>query len=102
MGKPLSYAEYIVQNKTKAPTPHTDAVLKLVRSEGAGVSGLRQDQPESRSTTKPGTEVAQDCVEVQPEEVNATEETPKSDPSIGLGPKPVGSGSSIIVSPRQV
>lgn len=27
---------------------------------------------------------------------------PKSDPGVSLGPRPVGSGSSIIVSPRQV
>ncbi|XP_054887997.1 DNA excision repair protein ERCC-1 isoform X2 [Poeciliopsis prolifica] len=103
--QPLSYADYIVQTKTTtAAAPQTDAPSKLVRAEGSGISSLQHG----------GSENGQDCVkgtEVQPEEVKrndakletAAEDSSslKSDPSVIQGPKPVGSGSSIIVSSRQ-
>ncbi|XP_014888944.1 DNA excision repair protein ERCC-1 [Poecilia latipinna] len=111
--QPLSYADYIVQSKTTtAAAPQRDAYSKLVRAEGAGISSL---QPvETVSTRILGSETVQDCVkgtEVQPEDVKRNDEkhetaaedssSLKSDPSVIQGPKPVGSGSSIIVSPRQ-
>ncbi|KAM6934051.1 DNA excision repair protein ERCC-1 [Xenentodon cancila] len=102
---PLSYAEYVVQNKSNgAATVHTDAPSKVVRTEGTRVS-----QPEYDTT--PRTETAQDSVEgaeVRPGKSKGSEETEVADwscqmsePSLGQGPKPAGSGSSIIVSPRQ-
>lgn len=112
--QPLSYAEYIVQSKSNvAAVPQRDSFsqkLPDLRTEGAGLSGLKQGDPES-SCTGGGCETDQDYVkdiEAQPEQVKKSEETlmvegnfQKSDPSL-KGPKPVGSGSSIIVSPRQV
>uniref|UniRef100_A0A3B5KW87 DNA excision repair protein ERCC-1 n=1 Tax=Xiphophorus couchianus TaxID=32473 RepID=A0A3B5KW87_9TELE len=111
--QPISYADYIVQSKTTtAAAPQGDAPSKLVRAEGAGISSLQQG--ESVSSLTGGSETVQDCVkgaEVQPEEVKRNYEkhktaaednsSLKSDPSVIQGPKPVGSGSSIIVSPRQ-
>ncbi|KAM4558186.1 DNA excision repair protein ERCC-1 [Odontesthes bonariensis] len=104
--QPLSYAEYIVQSKSNvAAVPQRDALSKPLRTEGAGVSSLRQEDPESMSSTTERCETAQDSVkgtEAQPEEIKTSEDScQKSDPSVSLGPKPVGSGSSIIVSPRQ-
>ncbi|XP_043987904.1 DNA excision repair protein ERCC-1 [Gambusia affinis] len=109
--QPLSYADYIVQSKTTtAAAPQRDAPSKLVRAEGAGISSLQQGE----SVSSGGSETVQDCVkgtEVQPEEVKRNDEkhetaaedcsSLKSDLSVIPGPKPAGSGSSIIVSPRQ-
>ncbi|XP_005800756.1 DNA excision repair protein ERCC-1 [Xiphophorus maculatus] len=105
--QPISYADYIVQSKTTtAAAPQGDAPSKLVRAEGAGISSLQ-----SVSSLTGGSETVQDCVkgaEVQPEEVKRNDEkheTAAEDnsslPTVIQGPKPVGSGSSIIVSPRQ-
>ncbi|XP_008285887.1 DNA excision repair protein ERCC-1 [Stegastes partitus] len=116
VGQPLSYAEYIVQSKSNvAAAPQRDAASRLPRTEGA--SSLRQSEPDPVSSATAGGDTAQDFfakgTEVQSDEVNKSEETQvagtdlkegscqKSDPSLSLGPKPVGSGSSIIVSPRQ-
>ncbi|XP_037542312.1 DNA excision repair protein ERCC-1 [Nematolebias whitei] len=106
----LSYAEYIVQSKSNvAAVPQRDSSSQELRSEGAGLCGLKQGDSES-SIKGGGCETDQDYVkdiEAQPERVKKSEETlmaegnfQKSNPSV-KGPKPVGSGSSIIVSPRQ-
>ncbi|XP_061580490.1 DNA excision repair protein ERCC-1 [Cololabis saira] len=106
--KPLSYAEYVVQNKSNgAAVAHTDAPSKVVRTEGTGVSSLGEGRREPAPT--PSTESAQECVTAaRPGEAQGSEGTTladlscqRSDPSLGQGPKPAGSGSSIIVSPRQ-
>ncbi|CAG5865498.1 DNA excision repair protein ERCC-1 [Menidia menidia] len=102
--QPLSYAEYIVHSKRNvAPVPQKDAPSKLLRTDGAGVTSLRPEEQESTSAGR--CEAAPDSVkgpEARPQEVKISEEScQKSDPSLSLGPKPVGSGSSIIVSPRQ-
>ncbi|XP_072253292.1 DNA excision repair protein ERCC-1 [Leuresthes tenuis] len=104
--QPLSYAEYIVQSKSNvAAVPQRDSPSKLLRTEGAGVSSLRQEEPESMSSTTGRCETAQDSVkgtEARLQEIKRSEDScQKSDPSLSLGPKPVGSGSSIIASPRQ-
>ncbi|XP_017279356.1 DNA excision repair protein ERCC-1 [Kryptolebias marmoratus] len=111
--RPLSYAEYIVQSKSNvAAVPQRDFSSKVSRTEGAGLNSLKQGEPESvSSSTTGGCERDQDYVketEAQPVEAKRSEETgvaegncQKSAPSLNQGPKPVGSGSSIIVSPRQ-
>ncbi|KAM4731931.1 DNA excision repair protein ERCC-1 [Anableps anableps] len=111
--QPLSYADYIVQSKTTAAAaPQRDAPSNLLRTEGVGISSLQRGEPESVSSHSGGSVTVQDLVketEVQPEEVNRNDEKQllsegsslKADPSFVQGPKPVGSGSSIIVSPRQ-
>ncbi|KAM4561004.1 DNA excision repair protein ERCC-1 [Fundulus diaphanus] len=111
--QPLSYAEYAVQcKKTAATAPQRDAPLKVLRTGGAGVSSLQRREPEPVSSSTRGSESAQDCVketEVQLEEVKKNDDKQvlsegscaKPDPSLMLGPKPVGSGNSIVVSPRQ-
>ncbi|XP_071319492.1 DNA excision repair protein ERCC-1 [Trachinotus anak] len=108
--QPLSYAEYIVQSKSNvAAAPQREAACRLPRTDGAGVTSLRQTEPG-------GSETAQDCAkgtEGEPEGVQNSEEAQvagtdqseangqRSDARLCLGPKPVGSGSSIVVSPRQ-
>lgn len=108
--QPLSYAEYIVHSKSNVAD-------HLQKSEGAGANSLKQNESGSFSFPTGASETAQDCVkgtEGGPEGVKKSEGTQvtgteqkdshcqRSDPSLNLGPKPVGSGSSIIVSPRQV
>lgn len=97
--QPQSYAEYIVQGKSNVAPPGPS---KLLRAEGAGAASLKQSEPDSVSSAPGGPEVAKRSEE----EVAGTEqkqggEGQRSDPGLNLGPKPVGSGSSIVVSPRQ-
>lgn len=115
--KPLSYAEFIVQSKSNAAAPpKRDGPSKLLRTEVAGATHLKQNEPSSVASASAGRETAKNCdksAEVGSEGVKKGEETQdagtdkidgncqRSDPSLSLGPKPVGSGSSIIVSPRQ-
>ncbi|KAF7216022.1 DNA excision repair protein ERCC-1 [Nothobranchius furzeri] len=107
VAQPLSYAEFIVQSKSNsAAVPQRDASSKLIRTEAAGVSTLTQGEPEALSFSTGGCETGQDCV--KPKEAQKSERTQvfegscqKSDPILNQGPKPVGSGSSIIVNPRQ-
>ncbi|GAA6230176.1 DNA excision repair protein ERCC-1 [Lates japonicus] len=115
--QPLSYAEYIVQSKSNvAAAPQREAPPKLPTTEGAGVKSLKQTEPGSVSSATGRCETVQDCAkgtEGGSEGVRRSEETQvagtdqkegncqRSDASLSLGPKPVGSGSSIIVSPRQ-
>uniref|UniRef100_A0A3P8TCJ3 DNA excision repair protein ERCC-1 n=1 Tax=Amphiprion percula TaxID=161767 RepID=A0A3P8TCJ3_AMPPE len=107
VGQPLSYAEYVFQSKSNAAAaPQRDAPSKLL---SAGAFSLKQNEPDAGSSDAGGGETAKGT-EVQSDEVNKSKETQvagtegdcqKSDPSLSLGPKPVGSGSSIVVSPRQ-
>ncbi|XP_015241574.1 PREDICTED: DNA excision repair protein ERCC-1 [Cyprinodon variegatus] len=111
--QPLSYAEYIVQSKgTAAAAPQRNVAPKQPMAGGAGVCSLQPKEPESVSSSTGGSEKTQDCdkrTEVQLEEGKKNKDKlepserscHKSDPSLIQGPKPVGSGSSIIVSPRQ-
>ncbi|XP_076602336.1 DNA excision repair protein ERCC-1 [Chaetodon auriga] len=111
--QPLSYAEYIVQSKNNvAGPPQRGCPSKLPRTDGAGVTNLKQSESASVSSAPGGCEAADDCAkgtegEKKSEETQVAGTDQKevncqrSDPSLSLGPKPVGSGSSIIVSPRQ-
>lgn len=118
MDQPLSYAEFIVQSKSNAAAPpQREGPSKLLGTEDAGVTKRKQSETASVLSAPGGLENVQDCAKktqggsdgVKKDE--ATQETStdqkegnrqRSDPSLSLGPKPVGSGSSIIVSPRQV
>lgn len=106
VAQPLSYAEYIVQSKSNAAAAsHRNAASKPPRSEGAEVTGVRQSEPTSVSPTRGKCETVQDLAKGP--QVKTSKDTQeagtgqKSELGISLGPKPVGSGSSIIVSPRQ-
>lgn len=116
-GWPLSYADYVVQNKghVSAP-PQSESSSKLLKTEGAGSSRLKQNEPDTASSVHSGCRPIQECATSSdgvPLGGNKKEETKvvcseqkegqgqSSEPSISLGSKPVGSGSSIIVSPRQ-
>uniref|UniRef100_A0A3Q0RP85 DNA excision repair protein ERCC-1 n=1 Tax=Amphilophus citrinellus TaxID=61819 RepID=A0A3Q0RP85_AMPCI len=106
VAQPLSYAEYIVQSKSNAAAAsHKNAASKPPRSEGAEVTGVRQSERTSVSPTTGKCETVQDLAkEPQVKTSKGTQEAgtgQKSESGISLGPKPVGSGSSIIVSPRQ-
>lgn len=105
----FSYAEYIVQSKSSAAgAPQTDGSSRPLRTRGAGDSA-----PDTASSVS--VECGQDPDSAsgsgdRPGPSNPCTETPaptewgscrKPDPSLSLGPKPVGSGSSIVVSPRQ-
>ncbi|XP_044072396.1 DNA excision repair protein ERCC-1 [Siniperca chuatsi] len=115
--QPLSYAQYIVQNKSNvAALPQRGGPSKMPRTEGAGVTNVKQSESDSVSAAPGGCETAQDCAkgtEGGSERLKRSEETQvagtdekegncqRSDPSLSLGPKSVVFGSSIIVSPRQ-
>uniref|UniRef100_A0A6Q2XBD9 DNA excision repair protein ERCC-1 n=1 Tax=Esox lucius TaxID=8010 RepID=A0A6Q2XBD9_ESOLU len=120
-GQPLSYAEFIVQRKGFAPPPQKEG-LSRVTANGTGsttaTSSLKQGPctetqagPDRASAPSVGKERNQDqpmgtdglgCsgggtpVGTEGEEGQRSEGT-----NILVHPKPVGSGNSIIVSPRQ-
>lgn len=116
LSQPFSYAEYIVQSKSNVAAPtQREGPSKPLRTEGAGVTNLRQIESDSVSSASGERETVQNCAketESGSEGVKESEEAQVADtdqkegscqrsyPS--LGPKPLGSGSSIIVSPRQV
>ncbi|XP_041857874.1 DNA excision repair protein ERCC-1 [Melanotaenia boesemani] len=107
--QPLSYAEYIVQSKNNvAAAPQKDVLCKLVRTEDAGVTSLRQEAQDSVPSSAGNCETVKDCFQTGAEDVKSSQKKQEdegncqtSDTSPSLCPKPVGSGSSIIVSPRQ-
>lgn len=113
--QPLSYAEYIVQSKSNlAASPQRNVTHNFPRSEGDGVGSLKQTESASGSSatarcetvqgstkgTEHGSEMGQESGQTQ---VAGTEQIEaQADARLCPGPKPVGSGSSIVVSPRQV
>lgn len=129
-GQPLSYAQFIVQSKghdappQRLPSaPQTERPFRVAAGTGAG-SGTGTGA-ENGSGTGTGTgswsgsqvgglnqATRPSGVEVEVEEhhegrrtVNVSEqkqEAQRSEGGISLGPKAVGSGSSIVVNPRQV
>lgn len=116
--QPISYADYVVQSKSSvAGPPQRVGPSKLLRTEGDGDSNLKQSDSDSvRSApglcetvqdpakgTEDGSDGAKNSEKTQVDDGTHQEEgnCQRSYPSLNLGPKPVGSGSSIIVSPRQ-
>lgn len=111
--RPFSYAEYVVQSKANvAAPPQREGPSRLLGTE---VTNRRQSESASVSSAPVGCDTVRDCAEGTEggsEGVGKSDETQvagtdqnkgncqRPDPS--LAPKPVGSGSSIIVSPRQV
>lgn len=103
--QPPSYAEFIVQNKNNAAAPVQGVgPSKQPGPEGPRGTNLKQNEPAPVSS----------ALVQHPEAGSKREETQvvgtkqhegdcqRPEPDLSLGPKPVGSGSSIIVSPRQV
>ncbi|XP_033842278.1 DNA excision repair protein ERCC-1 [Periophthalmus magnuspinnatus] len=88
--QPLSYAEYVVQNKNSSTDGPSS---KLPRP------GDPSEAHSSASSAQKGGEILEDCIKTTDEAKD--EGVQKSSLVQNLGPKPVGSGSSIIVSPRQ-
>uniref|UniRef100_A0A673BA08 DNA excision repair protein ERCC-1 n=2 Tax=Sphaeramia orbicularis TaxID=375764 RepID=A0A673BA08_9TELE len=113
MDQPLSYAEYNIQSKTNVAAPvHRDCSSNQPRTEADGVSHVKHSDRHSESSRTGGGDPAENsakrtesgCVELKNETAGpdkSEEESQRSDLGHGMGPKPVGSGSSIIVSPRQ-
>lgn len=105
--EPLSYAEFIVQSKSNA-AHHREDPSKL-RSESAGVINQKPSVSASVANTTGRCEAVQDyeygSKKAEETQVSGTDQKEgscqNSDPSLSVGPKPVGSGSSIVVSPRQ-
>ncbi|CAK6978213.1 DNA excision repair protein ERCC-1 [Scomber scombrus] len=101
--QPLSYAQYIVQSKNHVPAaPQRDgSSSKLLRTEGEGGTSLKQSES-ATERCEIGTESGSDGAEKSKEtQVTGTDHTEGTCQSLSLGPKPVGSGNCIIVSPRQ-
>uniref|UniRef100_A0A3Q4MYQ4 DNA excision repair protein ERCC-1 n=1 Tax=Neolamprologus brichardi TaxID=32507 RepID=A0A3Q4MYQ4_NEOBR len=110
--QPVSYAEYIVQSKSNAAAAsRRDAASKLPRSDNAEVTCVRQSEPSTvfSSTEKyktvqdlakgPHVKTSEEAQEATTGQIEGSGQ--RSEPGTSFGPKPVGSGSSIIVSPRQ-
>ncbi|KAM9804935.1 DNA excision repair protein ERCC-1 [Neosynchiropus ocellatus] len=108
--QPLSYAEYIIQNKNKvqAPAPQRDVCPQPKTHDLKETVGLEQrvaeavqtgdDDLTSEKVIASGMDVAKKTGEAKVAGADV-KDGQKSDPC--LAPKPVGFGSSIIVSPRQ-
>uniref|UniRef100_UPI0037E953A0 DNA excision repair protein ERCC-1 n=1 Tax=Semicossyphus pulcher TaxID=241346 RepID=UPI0037E953A0 len=112
VGQPLSYADYIVQSKSNVATPpQRESPFKALRTESAAVTNQKQKDLHSggcdsvqdiANGTDSGSEKVKKTEEAQVAGTDQKEgNRQEPDPSLSLGPKPVGSGSSIIVSPRQ-
>lgn len=101
-GEPLSYAEFIVQSKNKGagqdPEKHTSAAQNRNTDAACQSSGR---SAVSESVTKTSTDLGKpETVQQGPAEV-PTQEEGQSSESCVIGPHLLGSGNSIIVSPRQ-
>uniref|UniRef100_A0AAQ4RP02 ERCC1-like central domain-containing protein n=1 Tax=Gasterosteus aculeatus aculeatus TaxID=481459 RepID=A0AAQ4RP02_GASAC len=100
--RPFSYADYIVQSKRTVAAPaQTERCSKLLQK-----SLCESDPVSSASGRCEGEGGSEGDKKSEDPQVTGTHQKegnghPRSDPSPSLGPKPVGSGSSIIVSPRQ-
>lgn len=99
---PLSYAQYIVQSKSNVTAPAQRDSSRSLRSEDTEVTSS------ALCSASRVCETLEDCGKRTDDESKDAGQTErkdeggqKSDPSQNVGPKPVGSGSSIIVSPRQ-
>ncbi|TNN53969.1 DNA excision repair protein ERCC-1 [Liparis tanakae] len=112
--QPLSYAEYIVRKNNAAAL---EGSSKLLNADDAGETTRKQSESDSGSSAAGVCDPLQGHAEGGEGESGGvkTSEDPqvagthqkegncqRSDPILTLGPKPMGSGSSIIVSPRQV
>uniref|UniRef100_A0A9J8CQC0 ERCC1-like central domain-containing protein n=2 Tax=Cyprinus carpio carpio TaxID=630221 RepID=A0A9J8CQC0_CYPCA len=101
--QPLSYAEFVVQSKNRALQGAAFGPEKQSRSDAAGQSSVNTAGSGSVSTSstdseKPETE--QQGPEKVPTEDQTKEESQSSESCI-IPPHLLGSGNSIIVSPRQ-
>lgn len=111
LDNPTSYAQYIVQKNSnvaairqREPPPPNSS-----RTNNAGVICEKRIEPVSVSSTSSKCETEQNCIDGTESGFNGPETketrldgTEQKDANLSLGPKPLGSGSSIIVSPRQV
>ncbi|TNN03113.1 hypothetical protein fugu_000142 [Takifugu bimaculatus] len=112
----LSYAQFIVQSKSNAAAaPPREAPSKVARAEDAEETNVIQKESASVSCVPGGPQRVQDPAKFTEDGFNrlqtieATQNSTQhiegtgsiSDPNLPQGPKPVGSGSSIVVSPRQ-
>lgn len=97
-GQPLSYAEFVVQSKNKGlqgAEKHTSAA-----KNAAGQSSVKSAA--SETVTKTSTDLEKpETVQQGPAEVPTKEEGQSSESCV-IAPHLLGSGNSIIVSPRQV
>ncbi|XP_075896416.1 DNA excision repair protein ERCC-1 isoform X2 [Nelusetta ayraudi] len=114
--QPLSYADFIVQSKRNPPAaPLRESSSKQARTVD-DVTTQEHGKSSSVSTVTGGLEAAEKCAqgtEGESEVIQKSDTPPeartdpkegscaKSDTGVSLGPRSVGSGSSIIVSPRQ-
>ncbi len=103
-GQPLSYAEFVVQSKNRALQGAAHGPEKQSRNDAAGQSSVNTAGSELVSTSstdsgKPETE-QQGPAKVPTED--QTKEEGQSSESCIIPPHLLGSGNSIIVSPRQV
>lgn len=100
--QPGSYAQYIMNSKSNSTAPaQKDCSYKLPRTDASEVTNVA-------SSTGKDYEKFEDCTKKTDEEFRNAgqadvqdERVQRSDTSQNVCPKPVGSGSSIIVSPRQ-
>lgn len=108
----LSYAQFIVQSKSgaAAAAPPRDGASRPATTGDAEETNLEQKEAASVSCS-PGEHQSVQAMEKDGfnklSEATADNSTKHnegtcSDPNHPQGPKPVGSGSSIVVSPRQV
>uniref|UniRef100_A0A673GWV6 DNA excision repair protein ERCC-1 n=1 Tax=Sinocyclocheilus rhinocerous TaxID=307959 RepID=A0A673GWV6_9TELE len=102
-GQPLSYAEFVVQSKNRALQGAAHGPEKQSRNDAAGQSSANTADSGSVSTSstdsgKPETE-QQGPAKVLTED--QTKEEGQSSESCIIPPHLLGSGNSIIVSPRQ-
>lgn len=105
--QPVSYAEFIVQSKSNAAAapPQREGHTEPPGNDGETASVSSAPGPsDGAKRTEDGSE---GVFKATGEETLVTGTNHKEgncqrpDPSLSLGPKPAGSGSSIIVSPRQ-
>lgn len=101
-GQPLSYAEFVVQSKNKGLQGAAQGTEKHTSAaeNAAGQSSVKSAA--SETVTKTSTDLEKtETVQQGPAEVPTKEEGQSSESCV-IAPHLLGSGNSIIVSPRQV
>ncbi|XP_061648792.1 DNA excision repair protein ERCC-1 isoform X1 [Phyllopteryx taeniolatus] len=101
-GQPLSYAQYIIKAKAQGSAPpQRDGSSQMLRPEAGEaptIASLRQSEPDAVPTAE-GKSGGNQVTKSEETRGSGAGQREVNCPS--LGPKPTGSGSSIIVSPRQ-
>lgn len=110
-GQPLSYAEFVVQSKRQAPPPATGVPERGALPRPAVAGEAARPEPDSRGESSGDPIGSTEPAKPQGKAAEAETRAPleeeqrgghRSEAGTNNAPKPLGTGSSVVVSLRQV